>query len=78
MNKESGNQILGLISKEIQSSTALQQPEIVKAQECTAHDKELLFENFLGTHAYTHSQAVKPLFWINQDVFSLQSIWKTT
>ncbi len=56
MDLESGNQILGLISKELQAYTDLQQPELVKAQDCSARDKELLFENFLATHAFIHSQ----------------------
>lgn len=49
-------QIMGLIGNELTQLSLLQSPEIFKMEECSALDKELLFEHFLSSHPYTHLQ----------------------
>ncbi len=49
-------QLFELAGSELLRNTGLQAPQLLKMEECSARDKELIFERFLSTHPYVHSQ----------------------
>lgn len=56
LDDEERKQLLSVVGEELSRVKGLQNPQLFKMEECSARDKELLFEHFLSTHPYVHPQ----------------------
>ena len=52
LSTEGRKQIVSLVSGELLRSSHLQNPILLKSEECSPLDKEFLFENFLTSHSF--------------------------